>query len=58
MYNPENARRIGNSVGKCIEVEPEHDIQHQNFLRIKIDMDITYPLVVGFWWTNPRGTDK
>lgn len=58
MYNPENAHRIDNIVGKCLMVEPAQAMQHRSFLRLKIEISTDDPLIVSFWWSNPQGHDK
>lgn len=58
MYNVENARRIGESLGRCVKVEPNHILQQRSFLRVQVDIDITKPLPAGLWWTDVHGRNK
>lgn len=58
MYNPENARRIGNNVGTCLMVESQHVMQQRSYLRVKIEIEIHKPLMDGFWWSDEGGGDR
>lgn len=56
--NADNARQIGNSVGRCIQVESEHVMRQRCFLKFKVEIDVTVPLHAGFKWINEEGTEK
>lgn len=58
MINEENAWRIGNAVGNCLEVEAAHVIQNRSFLRMKVELDTTVPLKVEFPWKDVNGLVK
>lgn len=58
MHNPDNARSIGNSIGRCISVEEDNVVRNRTFLRIKVERDVTVPLSEGIWWTNKSGEEK
>lgn len=52
MHNKENARNIGNSTGRCIAAEEDSGAKHRLFMRVKLEVDVSKPLVEGFWWTT------
>lgn len=58
MFNQENAHRIGNNMGRCLAVEPDHVMRQRSFLRLKLEIDIAVPLTTGFWWSNAQGENK
>lgn len=58
VSNAENARQIGNNLGKCIVVESEQLIKNCSFLRIKTEININEPLQAGFGWVNDKGEEK
>lgn len=58
MHNQENAYRIGNSVGRCLELEADQLMQQRGVLRLKLEINIDDPLKEGFWWSGPSWEDK
>lgn len=58
MLNVENARAIASSIGSCLGMDKEDDMQTRGYLRLQIDIDVGTPLMPGFWWTNESGQDK
>lgn len=51
-------RRIEEGISRCIQMEEMNDQIKRSFIRIKVEIDSKKPLIVGFWWTNPRGEDR
>lgn len=58
MQNKENARSIGNSLGRCIRTEEDNTAKNQTFLRIQVEVNVEVYLVEGFWWTSRSGEEK
>lgn len=57
-FSPENARRVGDKIGKCIDVESNETLTGRSFLRIKVEVEVQKPLMAGFWWKNSQGAEK
>lgn len=53
-FTTENAWRIGNSFGKCKEVEDQQDQIIRGFARITVEMNMEQPLHAGFSWKIPK----
>lgn len=58
MLNAKNAECIGSSIGRCVSFEEEHLMRQRTFLRVQLEIDITVPLLAGFWWVNSNGQEK
>lgn len=56
MFNGENARRIGESLGRCVNVEMEHILQQRSLIRLQIEIDITRSLQNRLWWIDAQET--
>lgn len=54
----ENAWIIGNEIGMCVEIELNVEATKRSYLRMKVEIDVNVPLMVGFWWTNSQGTER
>lgn len=53
MYNPGNAKSIGDSLGACVGV-----MKSRPFLQVRVDIDVTNSLKEGFVWVNAKGEEK
>lgn len=54
----QNLERIGECIGKVIEVDDilgPMGLDH-NYVRIKVEVNTTKPLLVGFWYTRRNGS--
>lgn len=49
MLNNENANQVANSLGKCLEVEKETEMQTRGYIKIKSEVGVEDPLLAGFW---------
>lgn len=58
VSNAENACQIGNNVGRCLLVESDQVAKQRSYLKIKIEINVSEPLQVGFRWTNDKGQEK
>lgn len=57
--NEINAKKIGNALGKFmdVDVDPQFGIACKKSLRIKVEIDITKPLKIGFWLPRDYNID-
>lgn len=53
-----NAAKIGNKIGKFIEVEKEIEKATSCHLRMKVEVDVSQSLLDGFWWKNSEGKEN
>lgn len=55
----ENATKIGNAIGRLVkvDVDPQFGKACKNFIRIKIEIDITKTLKQGFWLPRDYNID-
>lgn len=58
MYNKENTSNIGNSIGRCILVEDDNIAKQRIFIKVKLEVDVTEPLVGCFGQTSKQGEEK
>lgn len=58
MLNTVNAKQVANSIGKCLEMGNEKEMQQRGYIRIKIEVGVDAKLSAGFWWTNKRGKER
>lgn len=58
MYNPQNAKYIGDSLGRCVGIEIANTMTQQSFLRVKVEIDVTKLMCDRFQWTNTVGQEK
>lgn len=49
-----NARKIGEGIGECIEIEEATTMIKRGVFRIKVETDASQPLTSGFLWKNLR----
>lgn len=58
MLNKENVGQVANSIGKCLQIEQEQEMQQQGYIRIKSEVRIGKSLLVDLWWMDTKGEDK
>lgn len=58
MLNAENTSYVANTIGKCIEMDSETDMQKRGYLRLKIEVKLEVPLKSGYWWTTDRWNER
>lgn len=54
MLNNENA----NSIGKCLELENETEMQKCGYIMMKTEVGVDEPLTARFWWKNVKGIKR
>lgn len=57
-FSMSNARKIGDRIGKCIEVESDEALRNRSYIRLKVEVEVDKPLMLRFWWTNSQGKEK
>lgn len=58
VSNAENAKQIGDSVGRCVLVELDKLAKQRPYLRMKVEISVNQPLQTGFEWTNDKGQSR
>lgn len=58
MLNAENANVVARTIGKCIDMDNEMEMQKRGYLRLKIEVNVDLPLHPGFWWTDDSGNER
>lgn len=60
IWTKKNAKKIGNALGNFLEVDvdPQFGIACKMALRIKVEIDITKPLKIGFWFPRDHNIDS
>lgn len=57
-FSPYKARIIGNTIGKCVEIEPNVEATQISSMRMNVEIDVRNSLMVRFWWINSQGTER
>lgn len=55
FMSAENTTKIGGKLGSVVEIEDPWSTGPRGFLRIRIQIDVRAPLVVGFWLPRAEG---
>lgn len=58
MFNKENAYHIGDTIGRCVAVESVEIMKLRPYLRVRVEVDVSTPLMEGFNWSNSTGQEK
>lgn len=58
MLTRDNAERVACSIGKCLQMDPEIEMQRRGYIRLKSVVRVCDPLLAGFWWTNAKGVER
>lgn len=51
-YSSENAKVIGEKIGKFIQTEEEIEKAQKTYIRLKVEVNVEEWLMLGFWWVN------
>lgn len=58
MLNEDNAVSVAQTIGKCIAMDSEVEMQKLGYLRLKVEVDVELPLNPGFWWTDDARSER
>lgn len=58
MMTRENAECIASSIGRCLQMDSDKEMQCSGYIRMKCVVRVSEPLLAGFWWTNVKGVEK
>lgn len=58
IFSLENVQVIGDKLDYFIKTEEDVENVHKTYIRMKVEVVVQNPLMVGFWWTNSQGVEQ
>lgn len=57
-FSRENTQVIGDQIGIFVKTDEDVESKHKTYIRMKVEVNIYNPIMVGFWWTKSKEMEQ